>query len=444
MRPQVPAHPEDDRLLELAYGELPASEARALRQHVDGCARCRGVLDGIAQVRTAFRSAPTEPAPERGLESLLAYGEQAAARARSRRGGLRILGLLSAAALAVAWLVLPAPQKQPESVARVTAPSARDTLAQAELPPAPVQGDRARDEEKGAAGPAATKPAAPAAAPLLAKKERAVVEEQAAPGRRAPETRVEAEAKRKDVAKLDAPAERNSVAEALAQLRADATPMDRSESRANASGLTGPMGSSAVAGAGALAGAGVPASPKGPATGHLGSAGLDQSARQAPAVAAARAPQDAARLAAAPAADAIASAERTRSEASSEASQPGKPLSKASPAASGGKGATPVTPSPPAGLRSIPMQSARVGMGTPQQEARHAEILRKLETARGDERKALLMEQCELEASLQRGPDAVLSCSKVAREFPGTPEAKRAAEIARGFSLQLPSDAPER
>ena len=52
---------------------------------------------GIAEVRSAFRSVPTEPAPERGLESLLAYGEQAAARARSRRGGLRILALLSAA-----------------------------------------------------------------------------------------------------------------------------------------------------------------------------------------------------------------------------------------------------------------------------------------------------------------------------------------------------------
>ena len=177
--------------------------------------------------------------------------------------------------------------------------------------------------------------------------------------------------------------------------------MDRPRPAANVSGLTG--ASSAVAGAGALAGAGAPASPK-----------------------------DAAKVAAA--SDAVASAERTPSELSSKASLPSKPLAKASPVAAGGKGT----------LQSIPMQSARVGMGTPEQEARHAEIHRKLETARGDERKALLMEQCELEASLQRGPDAVLSCSKVTREFPGTPEAKRAAEIARGFSLQLPSDAPER
>jgi len=94
MRPPVPMHPDDDRLLELAYGEASTAEARALRQHVDGCARCRHVLEDIAEVRSAFRSVPAEPAPERGLESLLAYGEQAAARARSRRGGLRVLALL--------------------------------------------------------------------------------------------------------------------------------------------------------------------------------------------------------------------------------------------------------------------------------------------------------------------------------------------------------------
>jgi len=39
MRPPVPTHPDDDRLLELAYGEAPTAEARTLRQHVDGCAR---------------------------------------------------------------------------------------------------------------------------------------------------------------------------------------------------------------------------------------------------------------------------------------------------------------------------------------------------------------------------------------------------------------------
>jgi len=85
------------------------------------------------------------------------------------------------------------------------------------------------------------------------------------------------------------------------------------------------------------------------------------------------------------------------------------------------------------------MQSMRMGAGSPEKTARLAEVKRQLVTAKGDARKGLLMEQCELEASLQLGPDAVLSCSKVTQEFPGTPEAQRAGEIARGFSLQLPA-----
>jgi hypothetical protein len=85
-----------------------------------------------------------------------------------------------------------------------------------------------------------------------------------------------------------------------------------------------------------------------------------------------------------------------------------------------------------------PAQSMRIGGSSPEKLARIAEIERQLKTAKGDQRKALLMERCELDASLQNGPDAVLSCSRVTQEFPGTPEAKRAGEIARGFSLQPP------
>src|SRR5262249_28497127 len=90
------------------------------------------------------------------------------------------------------------------------------------------------------------------------------------------------------------------------------------------------------------------------------------------------------------------------------------------------------------------MQSMRVGAGSPAKTARLAEGKRQPPPAPGDARKALLMEQCELEASLQRGPDAVLSCSNVTIEFPGTPEAKRAGEIARGFSVQLPAEPEQR
>ena len=85
------------------------------------------------------------------------------------------------------------------------------------------------------------------------------------------------------------------------------------------------------------------------------------------------------------------------------------------------------------------MQSMRMGAGSPEKQARLAEIRKELETAKGDRRKALLLEKCEIEASLQLGPDAVLTCSMVTREFPGTPEAKRASELARGFSVQVPA-----
>lgn len=85
------------------------------------------------------------------------------------------------------------------------------------------------------------------------------------------------------------------------------------------------------------------------------------------------------------------------------------------------------------------MQSMRMGAGSPEKMARLAEIGRQLQSAKGDQRKALLMEKCEIEASLQLGPDAVQTCSMVSQEFPGTPEAKRASELARGFSVQLPA-----
>ncbi|HUM12378.1 MAG TPA: hypothetical protein VLT82_15630 [Myxococcaceae bacterium] len=431
MRPPVPTHPDDDRLLELAYGEAPASLAPALRQHVDGCARCRTVLDGIAEVRSAFRSVPTEPAPRRGLDSLLAYAEQAAARARSRRGGLRILGILSAAAaLAVVWLVLPPQQTRPaESVARAPASGAPDVLARADVPQAPAQGSRARDEadrEKALKAPAAPQP---------------VREEQPAPARRAA---TEPEAKQKGLAKLDAPADRRPSA-SPPELRADDAAKDRAAARSNVSGLLGgagvsidrtaaQAGPSSGAGAGMVAGGDAFAAKKGTASSRAPAPAVG-----APASAEDVRAQDAAAVAAAPLNEALAKSERGRASATAEPASPTGAL----PPSSSGKKDGAAAPAAPAS-KVVPMQSMRVGSGSPEKQARLAEIRRQLETAKGDPRKALLMERCEIEASLELRPDVVLSCSNVGREFPGTPEAKRAAEIARGFSVQLPAETPER
>ncbi len=73
-------HQYEDKLLEFAYGELPASEADAVDAHVRGCTRCAQSLAQLQSVRATVRLLPVEPAPQAGLESLLAFAEQQARR----------------------------------------------------------------------------------------------------------------------------------------------------------------------------------------------------------------------------------------------------------------------------------------------------------------------------------------------------------------------------
>lgn len=78
MKPAV--HQYEDKLLEFAYGELPAPEASAVEAHVSGCPRCTQALNEIRTVRVAVGKLPQVEAPEAGLESLFAYADQAARR----------------------------------------------------------------------------------------------------------------------------------------------------------------------------------------------------------------------------------------------------------------------------------------------------------------------------------------------------------------------------
>lgn len=80
MKPQN-LHAHEDRLLDFAYGELPAAEARAMESHLQGCTRCTEALDGIRGVRATMSQLASEAAPDAGLESLLAYAQQTARRA---------------------------------------------------------------------------------------------------------------------------------------------------------------------------------------------------------------------------------------------------------------------------------------------------------------------------------------------------------------------------
>ncbi|RPH72911.1 MAG: hypothetical protein EHM78_01275 [Myxococcaceae bacterium] len=428
MRPPVPTHPEDDRLLELAYGEVPASEARALRQHVDGCARCRKVLDGISEVRTAFRSIPEEPAPEKGLESLLAYGEQAAARARSRRGGLRILALLSAAtAFAVVWLMLPGSSRRSDTLVQAPATKPPDVLAQAEVPREPVQGAPARDEADRVkdAKENEAKTLRRLASPKFEPTSRAeqAKEEQPSPGRQAGADQL---SKQKGVEKLDAPREQPKLAEAPAPSPSDHEAGARSAPGELAGALGSAGGKAAVAGSSPVGGTGAMTaeSTAGAAKKRSATERADEGTANRPSSAPSSPP---AAVAARPPVAAAARPENAATEDKAAAAADAVSAPAASPPA---KSASKPVP---------PMQSMRMGAGSPEKQARLAEIRRQLETARGDQRKALLMEKCEIEASLELGPDAVLTCSMVSREFPGTAEAKRASELARGFSVQLPT-----
>ncbi len=74
------AHQYEDKLLEFAYGELSPHEADAVDAHVKGCATCAESLVALRAVRATMAQLPMEAAPEAGLDSLLAYAEQAARR----------------------------------------------------------------------------------------------------------------------------------------------------------------------------------------------------------------------------------------------------------------------------------------------------------------------------------------------------------------------------
>lgn len=73
-------HPYEDKLMELAYGELSGVEAGAIQAHVEECERCAKALSEIRSVREVMGQLPMDPVPDTGLESLFAYADQAARR----------------------------------------------------------------------------------------------------------------------------------------------------------------------------------------------------------------------------------------------------------------------------------------------------------------------------------------------------------------------------
>ena len=72
-----------DRLLDLAYGELSPREAREVEAHAASCPACRAELARIRETRRIMAALPDEPAPEAGERLLLAAAREAA---RASRG----------------------------------------------------------------------------------------------------------------------------------------------------------------------------------------------------------------------------------------------------------------------------------------------------------------------------------------------------------------------
>jgi putative zinc finger protein len=66
-------HPQEDRLLLLAYGDLPETEAAEVEAHVVGCATCGAALERLERARVALDWAvPERRRPARWLAAGLA------------------------------------------------------------------------------------------------------------------------------------------------------------------------------------------------------------------------------------------------------------------------------------------------------------------------------------------------------------------------------------
>lgn len=166
-------HQYEDKLLEFAYGELPAHEASAVDAHVRGCARCTQALEEIRSVRSAMSQLPLSPAPDAGLESLLAYAEQTAKRnAQAQKKDVwwrrYLMPLASAAALlvvgVVAWRASQEFDPDPGLIA-IEMQKEREAKAEAAAPPAPAAKD---GTPAAAAEPLAAPDPAQAAGPAFA------------------------------------------------------------------------------------------------------------------------------------------------------------------------------------------------------------------------------------------------------------------------------------
>jgi hypothetical protein len=217
-------HPTD-ALISLVYGELSGAEAARVQVHLDGCAACAATVDAYRAVRQAATALPREIASDKGLDSLLHYGAQAAARARRRRAVRWTGSLLGAAVAAGLVLFLAFPRSPPGArVASTPVPPALGPLAQNEVRPlakAPPQ------ELPEAAASLRRVPSAPPAPPSSAKATVARAKQTDQPRRMDEEATAEAR---------DALASRETAGGAVARVQPPLAASKRAEVAAEARG----------------------------------------------------------------------------------------------------------------------------------------------------------------------------------------------------------------
>jgi len=121
----------DELLLEYAYGELEGERRCAFEAHLAGCVSCQVSLRELTATRQAMQL-PVEPAPEAGLESLLAYAKNAVAQQEPpRRSAWRWLApLVPVGSLAVALLYLTVASEGPPLPEAASARHAKTATAE--------------------------------------------------------------------------------------------------------------------------------------------------------------------------------------------------------------------------------------------------------------------------------------------------------------------------
>jgi hypothetical protein len=382
-------HPHD-ALLPLVYGELSDAEARSVQRHVDGCPACAETVAGYRAVRSAAAALPREMEGASGLASLLHYGEQAAARARRRRGWRWLWPV--AAGMAAIWVavvaVRPAERSVPEVASPATPPSIGRQVADEgmrELAKRKAAGEE-RDAELAEAPRVARNEVGAAVGTVTGPRSQAG----AAPKAPAKPGLPEAKTERREMA----PSARQAD-DALA--RADVARARSSEAAADKA-LAAPPAS-------AVAPLGVPSAP---------SAAQKRAAAPVPA----SAPQ---RTAAAESGQATSGGVAAPAELNAAASSSGTARGAASAA-----DATAKTNVPVAGKASLVALDAGAAGQRSSDGVRRAALYVRLRDAGGAELLAVLGELCGVEVRLEHRTEALQACGRVVREYPGTPEAAAA------------------